>query len=63
MRIIRNHGGAATSLTRGDGLRPVWRRKFVHTTDSRHTLAVSPNVLARQFEQPRRDRAWVCDIT
>jgi putative transposase len=51
------------TLMRVNGLRPVWRRKFVHTTDSRHSLAVSPNVLARQFEQPRRDRAWVCDIT
>jgi putative transposase len=35
------------TLMRANGLRPVWRRKFVHTTDSRHTLAVSPNVLAR----------------
>ena len=51
------------TLMRANGLRPVCRRKFVHTTDSRHTLAVSPNVLARQFEQPKRDRAWVCDIT
>ena len=51
------------TLMRANGLRPVWKRKFVHTTDSRHALAVSPNVLARQFEQPRRDRAWVCDLT
>ena len=35
------------TLMRANGLRPVWRRKFVHTTDSRHTLPVSPNVLAR----------------
>ena len=51
------------TLMRANGLRPVWRRKFVHTTDSRHTLPVSPNVLERQFEQSKRDRAWVCDIT
>ena len=51
------------TLMRANGLRPVWRRKFVHTTDSRHTLPVSPNVLARQFEQSKRDQAWVCDIT
>ena len=51
------------TLMRANGLRPVWRRKFVHTTDSRHALAVSPNVLARQFEQPCLNRAWVCDIT
>ena len=51
------------TLMRANRLRPVWRRKFVHTTDSRHTLPVSPNVLARQFEQSKRDQAWVCDIT
>lgn len=37
-----------SSLMRANGLRPVWRRKFVHTTDSKHSLLVSPNVLARQ---------------
>ena len=51
------------TLMRANGLHPVWRRKFVHTTDSRHALAVSPNVLARQFEQSLPDRAWVCDLT
>ena len=51
------------TLMRANRLRPVWRRKFGHTTDSRHTLPVSPNVLARQFEQSKRDQAWVCDIT
>jgi transposase InsO family protein len=35
------------TLMRANGLRPVWKRKFVHTTDSRHGLPVSPNVLAR----------------
>jgi transposase InsO family protein len=51
------------TLMRANGLRPVWRRKFVHTTDSRHTMPVSPNVLARQFDQPLPNQAWVCDIT
>ena len=46
-----------------NGVRPVWRRKFVHTTDSKHTMAVSPNVLDRQFEQALPNRVWVCDIT
>ena len=32
---------------RANGLQPVCKRKFMRTTDSRHTLAVSPNVLAR----------------
>ena len=51
------------TLMRLNGLRPVWRRKFVHTTDSKHGLAVSPNVLDRQFEQALPNRVWVCDIT
>ena len=51
------------SLMRTHGLRPVWRRKFVHTTDSKHTMAVSPNVLNRQFEQALPNQVWVADIT
>ena len=39
----------ARMLMRGNGLRARWRRKFVHTTDSRHALPVAPNVLARKF--------------
>ena len=45
-----------------NGLRPVWRRKFVHTTHSKHTMAVLPNVLNRQFEQALPNRVWVADI-
>ena len=51
------------TLMRVNGLRPVWRRKFVHTTESKHGLAVSPNVLNRQFEQALPNQVWVCDIT
>ena len=46
-----------------NGLRPVCRRKFVHSTDSKHGLAVSPNVLNRQFEQALPNQVWVADIT
>ena len=51
------------SLMRVNALRPVWRRKFVHTTDSKHSMPVSNNVLARQFDRPQPNQAWVCDIT
>ena len=51
------------TLMRQSGLRPVWRRKFVHTTDSKHTMGVSANVLNRQFEQVLPNQAWVSDIT
>src|SRR5260221_11998334 len=39
------------------------RRRFRITTDSNHSLAVAPNVLARQFALPAPDTAWVTDIT
>ena len=51
------------TLMRLNSLRPVWRRKFVHTTDSKHHMAVSPNILNRQFEQTLPNQAWVSDIT
>ena len=51
------------SLMRANKLRSVWKRKFVHTTDSKHTMPVSPNVLAREFEKPLPNQAWVSDIT
>lgn len=51
------------SLMRQHRLRPVWKRKFIHTTDSRHSLPISPNVLARQFDPAAPNQAWVADIT
>jgi putative transposase len=50
-------------LMRKHGLRSVWKRKFVHTTDSKHALPISPNVLNRQFNPARPNQAWVADIT
>lgn len=40
-------------LMREHGLRALWRRKFVHTTDSGHALPISANVLARRFNRKR----------
>ena len=53
----------ARTLMRLNGLRSVWRRKFAHTTDSKHAVAVSANVLSRQCEQVLPNQVWVCDIT
>lgn len=50
-------------LMKENGLKPVWKRKFVHTTDSRHELPVAPNLLARQFSVTIPNQAWVADIT
>ena len=44
-------------------LRSLWRRKFVHTTDSGHALPVSANVLARRFNPSGSNQAWLSDIT
>lgn len=51
------------TLMRNNGLRPVWRRKFIHTTDSRHGLPTAANVLDRQFAPATANAAWVSDIT
>ena len=51
------------TLMREAGLRTSWKRKFVSTTDSRHTLPVAENVLDRQFDVSEPNRAWVSDIT
>jgi transposase InsO family protein len=37
-------------LMRAHGLRATWKRKFIHTTDSRHSLPTADNVLDRQFQ-------------
>jgi transposase InsO family protein len=42
---------------------PKRKRKFKSTTDSRHNLPISPNVLAREFEVKEPDEVWVSDIT
>jgi putative transposase len=51
------------TLMRQAGLRTSWKRKFVSTTDSRHTLPVAENVLDRQFDVAEPNRAWVSEIT
>ena len=51
------------SLMRRARLKQVWRRKFIHTTNSRHSLAVADNVLARQFNPVAPNLAFVSDIT
>lgn len=51
------------TLMREDRLRPVWKRKFVATTTSRHGLPVAPNLLERRFDVAVPNQAWVSDIT
>lgn len=53
----------ARSLMRKAGLKPVWKRKFIHTTDSKHDLPIAANLLDRQFNPDAPNVAWVSDIT
>lgn len=39
------------------------KRKYVHTTDSTHSLSISPNLLDRNFEVKQVNTVWVSDIT
>jgi transposase InsO family protein len=65
---LANRGIAVTryrvrTLVRINGLRPVWKRKFIHTTDSNHALPIADNVLDRQFAPAAANQSWVADIT
>lgn len=51
------------TLMRLNRLRPVWKRKFIHTTDSHHALPIADNVLNRNFAPAMANAAWVSDIT
>ncbi len=37
--------------------------KFKAITDSKHSLSMAENVLARNFTATKPDRAWVADMT
>lgn len=50
-------------LMRQAGIVPVWKRKFVQTTNSKHDLPVAENLLNRQFNPKEPNNAWVSDIT
>lgn len=53
----------AATLMKACGLRAKWRRKFIHTTDSRHGLPIAPNLLNRNFSPAAPNQAWVSDVT
>ena len=45
------------------GLRSVLKRKFVNTTDSKHSYPISKNELDRDFTSLKLGEKWVSDIT
>jgi transposase InsO family protein len=59
---VYSRSRVADSMRR-QGLRSKVRRKFVVTTDTKHDLKASPNLLNRQFEADYPNQVWVTDIT
>jgi len=60
--IICSRSKVARSMKR-QGLRSIVKKKFVPTTDSKHSEPVAPNILNRQFTFEKPDQCWVSDIT
>ena len=50
-------------LMKQANIKPVWKKKFVNTTDSNHDLPVAQNILNRQFNPLKPNLAWTSDIT
>ena len=56
--------GRVERLMRRHRIRALAGRRYRPcTTNSRHYLAVAPNVLAQRFEAPAPNRIWLADIT
>ncbi len=51
------------TLMRERGLRPVWRRRFVNTTQRDDRAPVAENHLNREFTPAGPNQAWASDIT
>ena len=68
-RELRNIHGIRVSrkriarLMRENGLNARTKRKFIPTTDSKHTLPVCDNILDRKFHAEQGGQKWVSDIT
>jgi putative transposase len=62
-RGIRVGKARVQRIMQAYGIKARGKRKFVLTTDSKHDLAVAPNLLARDFDPGAPDRVWSGDIT
>lgn len=50
-------------LMKQHGIKARGKRKFVVTTDSKHSLPIAPNLLNRHFQPDTPDCVWTSDIT
>ena len=60
MRVARKR---VARLMAANGLQGRVPRRYRHTTNSRHTHAIAPNVVARNFTATAPNQTWVGDIT
>ncbi|MEN6470147.1 MAG: IS3 family transposase [Clostridiaceae bacterium] len=60
---IRTSRKRVRRLMRAEGLTPVTHRRRINTTDSKHDLAVFPNLLQQNFTVKAMNYAWVSDFT
>lgn len=44
-------------------IRSITKKRFVATTDSKHSFPVAPNLLNREFKVDSQGKVWVSDIT
>ncbi|TKR53349.1 hypothetical protein D7I39_21240 [Allopusillimonas ginsengisoli] len=62
-RSIRIGKKRVRLLMKRHAIRAKGKRRFVATTDSKHELPVSPNLVQRQFNPDAPDQLWCGDIT
>jgi transposase InsO family protein len=62
-RGIRVGKERVQKLMQRHGIRARGKRRFKVTTDSRHDLPISPNLLNREFTVTQPDRVWAGDVT
>lgn len=62
-RGIRIGKERVRQLMQRHAIRAKDKRRFVATTDSKHALPVSPNLVQRQFNPDAPDQLWCGDIT
>jgi transposase InsO family protein len=68
VRELRARGFSASKarierLMRENGIRGRHKRRYKATTDSKHSLPVAENLLARNFTPSGPNQVWTSDIT
>ena len=68
VQVLNNQGDVigryrVRTMMKAAQLVPVWKRRFVRTTDSKHTGRIAPNLLQQDFKVTKVNTVWVADIT